>query len=221
MAVVNIYAPQEARAWKKVSADKAEAEKYLIHEFYSQLEQAVTDIKKNSNMFVIAGDFNRRIGRARNPDEEYMGKYGIGRRNPSGEVLADFVREQRMICGNTMFKHRISRRFTWEGNIRRKEETATEIRARTQIDYMLVHRRYRLLLTNARAYYGTGFQSDHGLLIAHFNMDKIYIMEKRTRKEEDIFASVDINALAKDEEIKTKYQQALDNALQGVLTEME
>ena len=127
LAVINAYAPQSGRAWRTENREDGDeqVQTSIIDDFYAHLERAVQDVKKISNMYIIAGDFNAIVGKPQSQDEEHSGKYGLGRRNRSGAVLAEFARERKLLFANTFFKHRSSHKLTWEGNIKKKpDETA-------------------------------------------------------------------------------------------------
>ena len=48
----------------------------------------------------------------------HVGKYGIGRRNPNGEALLDFVLDNDLFVCNTAFQHSSRHLTTRKGSIR-------------------------------------------------------------------------------------------------------
>ena len=62
------------------------------------------------------------------------GKYGLGKRNESGDRLVEFCAKDKLVIARTLFKNHKRRIYTWKmpGDI-----------GRYQIDYILVKQRFR------------------------------------------------------------------------------
>ena len=63
-----------------------------------------------------------------------VGKYGLGKRNESGDRLVEFCAKDKLVIARTLFKNHKRRIYTWKmpGDI-----------GRYQIDYILVKQRFR------------------------------------------------------------------------------
>ena len=96
--IVQVYAPTSA-------SDDDEVE-----EFYQDLESTLTII---STYTVVMGDFNAKLGRGRKPGEKFIGGFGIGVRNERGDRLATMAETNRLYIGNTWFRKKANRRWTW------------------------------------------------------------------------------------------------------------
>ena len=73
--------------------------------FYSQLKGTLRNIPSTDKLLPI-GDFNARIGRENDKWPSALGKYGIGKCNPNGELLLALCTEFDLIVTNTMFKQK-------------------------------------------------------------------------------------------------------------------
>ena len=72
-------------------------------------------------------------------------------------MLLDFCLENQLVVGNSLFKQHPRRLFTW---------TSPDGKTKNQIDYILIQKRWRSSLCNAKTYPGADCGSDHELLIA-------------------------------------------------------
>ena len=59
------------------------------------------------------GDFNARVG-SNGAEESVVGKYGYGDRDEMGQKLIDFCADHSLVLTNTLFRHRMRRRYTWK-----------------------------------------------------------------------------------------------------------
>lgn len=103
--IVQVYAP---------TTGKPDEE---IEEFYDLLQKALKYIKK-SELCVIMGDFNAKIGRGR--VEGIVGEHGLGERNKRGDRLVQFCREEDFVIMNTWFKLPARRLYTWKSPATRR-----------------------------------------------------------------------------------------------------
>ena len=98
-----------------------------------------------------------------------MGEFGKGTRN--GECLASFLSTTGLYATNTKFQHSMRHRSTWGGLIK-KDGILTQYF--NQIDYIMVDKRFRNSLKDARAYNGQEFNSDHSLLVTTIRMNELF-----------------------------------------------
>lgn len=91
-------------------------------------------------------------------EKNIVDKYGLGFRNPRGEILLKFCVQNNLITTNTHFKHHKRRRYTWQapGDIRRP-----------QIDYILVRGRHKNQIKDSKSYPGADINNDHNLVLMH------------------------------------------------------
>ena len=98
--VVSTYAPTET------STDEAK------DNFYSQLQQ-VLDETPQTDLTILAGDFNTHIVADRSGWEEIMGKFGHGEINDNGLHLISYAAANNFIIGNSHFQHPQKHQLTW------------------------------------------------------------------------------------------------------------
>ena len=84
-------------------------------------------------------------------------------------MLIDFCKRNNMLVTNTWFKHHKRRIYTWK-----KPGDS----ARYQIDYILVKKRFRNGVKNARSYPSADIYSDHNLVMARIEV-KLKKLQKR------------------------------------------
>jgi len=58
-------------------------------------------ICKNSEMKIVLGDFNAKIGEGK--QDLLVGPHGLGDRNERGDVLMEWCEEKELIVTNTLF----------------------------------------------------------------------------------------------------------------------
>ena len=191
MNVINIYAPTSEYNIKNPAE---------IDKFYDELQKIIDIYKRESDILMIMGDFNSKVGERKDSSEKFMGAFGKGTRNINGNRLCEFINENKFFIGNTNFYHPMRHRSTWCGNIKGTNYY-------NQIDYITVESKYRNLLVNARTYHGHAFNSDHGIVIATVDLRGIYRKNPIVRK---ISKKFNTEILANDEEIRGKYQSMLE-----------
>jgi hypothetical protein len=80
--------------------------------FYSLLDSTLTDIHR-SDIVLMMGDFNAKVG-CDNEDIEYiMGKYGLSQQNENGELLIEICGRHGLVIGGTIFPHKACHKVTW------------------------------------------------------------------------------------------------------------
>ena len=137
----------------------------------------IKDIGKKT-FLLLSGDFNAKVGQFTEGDNS-IGKYSKGRRNENGKTLLELCESENLFITNSAFPHPSSHTTTWVGQ-RRDPHTKKIIPIYNQIDYIICHRRYKHLATNARSYGGTIVTSDHKLVITTFELEWFKVWRKRT-----------------------------------------
>ena len=102
------------------------------------------------------GDLNGHLGTK--VVEDVVGCFGIGERNPEGELLIDFCRRNNMSIMNTYFKHQESHTYTY---YRYSNETGTYYK-KSQIDFIISSK--KSLLADVKAIPSISLDSDHRLV---------------------------------------------------------
>jgi exonuclease III len=138
--IINVYLPTS----EKVASNKEEAENVYTEE----VESLMNIFKKNkSSVTFIAGDFNAKVGK-RTEEDECMGRYSVGERNGSGELLAEFCNRNEQFITNTAFQHPARHITTWSQQRIDKASNTTKT-IHNQIDYILINRDKKQNLQNA------------------------------------------------------------------------
>ena len=153
IAIIQTYAPTSSH-----SDDE-------IEEHYEEINKMLKEVK-STDVLIIAGDFNAKIGKGSYQD--LVGNYGLGDRNPRGDRLLQFSIEKNLVVTNTTFQHPNRLLYTWKspGDV-----------SRNQIDYLLIRKRHR---NSVRADIG----SDHNPLVARVSVRLKRAMPKSQKKKE-------------------------------------
>jgi len=175
-------------------APTAESSEEAIDNFYHDLDLAYRQVKSTDVLFLM-GDFNAKVGSAI-CDDDVIGSYGLGEVNERGERLKDFCEMHDLLITNTFFKNPPRRLYTWmsPGDI-----------ARNQIDYVIVNRRFRNAVLNAKAYPGADCNSDHNPVIA-----TVRLKLKKIPRSTPSSLRLDVAALRQDE-IRQKFAVEISN----------
>ena len=208
--IINIYAPTS----EKVKEDQEEVET-----LYREVENLINTLKKNkSSVIFVAGDFNSKIGKRKDGDEaECLGKYSVGERNLSGELLMDFCKRNELFLCNTAFQHPVKHITTWSQQRIEKKDNKVRV-IFNQIDYILIHSNQKQNIRNARTYAGTETSSDHKLLVLDFEADWVKLYRKVNRNKEEIQKRFNTNKLITDTDAREEYQIKLREEAEKVDT---
>ena len=97
MSVLSIHAPINPPNSTSESAGPSNA-------FYDQLQLTLSSAPA-SDLLVIMGNFNVRVGSDCSSWNSVMGPHGIGECNENGEQLLDFGTSNHMLVSNIWFQH--------------------------------------------------------------------------------------------------------------------
>jgi len=86
LTIIQCYAPTEM-----TEKDKKE-------EFYEQLSEAITTVKKK-DVIIVMGDMNAKTGPNNEGLEHVMGRHGIGNMNENGELFSELCANCDLIIG--------------------------------------------------------------------------------------------------------------------------
>ena len=73
-----------------------------VEEHYEEINKMLKEVK-STDVLIIAGDFNAKIGKGSYQD--LVGNYGLGDRNSRGDRLLQFCIENNLVLANTTFQH--------------------------------------------------------------------------------------------------------------------
>jgi hypothetical protein len=145
MAIVQCYAPTEDG-----EADEKES-------FYSLLDKTLVSLH-GSDIVLMIGDFNAKVG-CNNEDVECVtGKHGTGDCNENGELLIETCGNHGLMIGGTLFPHKECRMVTWVS-------PDPQGRTRNQIDHVCISKNWRKSLLDVRNKRGVVVGSNHHLII--------------------------------------------------------
>ena len=123
-------------------------------EYYQELESIINTVSKR-DILIVGGDQNAKLGTGHEEYPESIGHYGKGAINSNGKYLAEMCMRNGIVLTNTMFKHKMSHRTTWEGPSRINEQLDKngEVRRnpyRNQIDFIMMRNTHRLFIQDSR-----------------------------------------------------------------------
>ena len=194
ITIIQVYAPTTSYSDEDVD------------EFYKTLQRTIDNVPRR-DIKVVMGDFNAQVGDDSTTWNGVLGRYGYGSMNERGERLLQFCRLNKLNIMNTWFKHKPSRKWTWKSPSDRTQ----------MIDYIMIDRRWRSCINNARSYPSAvvpNVVNDHNLVIANFKIR--FNVQKRTHTKK-----VDIERL-RIPEVKERYEIEIKNrfeALSGMVEE--
>ncbi|CAF2074453.1 unnamed protein product [Rotaria magnacalcarata] len=122
--------------------------------------QATTDKTHKSDMIMLMGDFNARVGvEQTNTTGGTVGNHSIDKQNQNGRQLVDFCLFNSFIITNTFFPHKAVHQGTWSHSTTKQWH---------MLDYILVNRKFRSSVQDVRAHRGAtdGIGTYHRLLRA-------------------------------------------------------
>ena len=150
-SVVAVYAPTNP------VSSTSEAQK-SSEDFYDQLQSVMTSIPP-TDMVIVLGDFNARVGTDTNTWHTVIGPHGVGNVNENGQRLLDFCATNSLLISNTWFRHKPLHQCTWYRNGDRSNPGH-------MIDYVLIGAKFRSSILDTRVYRGVQHISDHELVVS-------------------------------------------------------
>lgn len=184
MTIIQVYAPTE---------DKDDETK---EKFYGQLSNVLAKTGK-SDIQLVMGDFNAKVGKENEGIENVMGKFGTGERNNNGDMLVEFCGCFDLMIGGTMFQHKKCHKVTW---------VSPDNKTQNQIDHICINKQFRKILEDVRNRRGADVGSDHHLVTAALQLKfkRYKIKRERTRQKFD-------TRLLANPETKEKFRSCLQN----------
>jgi exonuclease III len=138
-------------------------------DFITLLNQTIAAVPK-SNYLIVGGDFNVQVA----PLEGVCGKYTVtDELTEAAAPLLSLLDEQGLVVLNTFFKpKKTGRLFTYESAL-----------GRTQIDFLMVRRRFITSAQNCKVIRRTLHDSDHNLLTAKLQVHMKVNQKRQERKQ--------------------------------------
>ena len=166
--------------------------------FYQNLDELLRKAKK-TDVIVLAGDFNARIGRLLPSEQNLGGPYGLEHdRTDNGERLLKLCCDHRLYLASLNFRRSKRRLATWS--------PPSASQGLFQIDHIAISFRWRGSIQNCRSYWTTSVDSDHALVCATICMQFGGKPKSSTKR-------IDISKFA-NEDVGEKYRQALTDSLE-------
>ena len=147
--VISAYAPQQGCS---------EEEK---EEFREKLEEYIETLPRNE-MLILSGDMNAHVGEISDGFEGVHGGRGFGRRNLEGERFLELAEAMNLVLLNTQFKKRRSHLVTYKSG-----------HNETQIDYILVRKEDKKIITDCKVIPNESVVAQHKLLVADLRLKSI------------------------------------------------
>ena len=80
--------------------------------FYGLL-QVTLHIKRQSDILILMGDLNAKIGNINLGLKNVMGRHGLGTRNENGDMFIDLCVNCNLVIGGSLFPHKDIHKITW------------------------------------------------------------------------------------------------------------
>ena len=129
----------------------------------------------------------------------------------------EFANSNDLVLTNTLFRHKMAHRTTWECPLRKNETnyvTANgkkEIRRnpyRNQIDYIMINNKYRRYVHDSRSYNGIATTTDHKMVMTKLDL-KIYMEGDKTTNNN---RNINIKSIT-NETNANKYRDVVTNKI--------
>jgi len=132
-----------------------------VEDFYEQLQEVIDQTHKK-DILIVQGDWNAQVGKEVRKDwPDTCGGHSNEDTNDRGLRLLEFAKYNNLLLANTLGPHKASRRWTWHH---------PRGMHHSQIDYILVQKRFRscINIARTRSFPGADIGSDHDLVMMTF-----------------------------------------------------
>ncbi|KAK3893379.1 hypothetical protein Pcinc_002812 [Petrolisthes cinctipes] len=179
---ISVYVPQcglseEAKDW-----------------FYDRLIAVASKVSEKE-VLAVAGDFNGHVGKTSDGFEEVHEGNGYGERNTEGERILEFGFAMDMLVANTVFKKRESHLVTYESGT-----------AKTQVDYLLVRKKDRKLLSDVKVIPSEEIVTQHKPVVCDFKVKKVCQVKRKFIPRRKIWR-------LNEEQVKREFKDQVDELL--------
>ena len=142
--IIQVYAPTSAYSDE------------VVEGMYEEINELMD--KVSTQYTIVMGDFNAKIGMRKQGENSIVGPYGIGERNERGDRLVEFAASRKLYIGNSKYKKRDSRKWTWK---------SPDGSVKNEIDFIMTNKEDTIEDLTVLNRVNTG--SDHRLVRARFN----------------------------------------------------
>ena len=173
--------------------------------FYEDLQHIIDAIDQR-DVIMLMGDFNARVGTDFQVYGKCIGKHGVGKCNSNGELLLEFCSRNKLAITNTMFRHRVALKGTWQ-HPRSKHWHLIDFVITKQID--------RSVVLDTRVMRSADCSSDHRLVRSRIQLT---YEKKKHRYQRPLTAKkkkVNVESL-KNPLMRERFQAAMDEKLSDV-----
>ena len=178
--VISAYAPQ-------VNLSMEEKEGVWV-----RMTETVSRIGPGERV-LIGGDLNGHVGAESSGYEDVHGGFGSGDRNVEGEMILESAEAMGMIIANTWFKK----------NETEKKVTLARDNSKTAIDFIMVRKSERSMVTDVNVINTEAFISHHKLLIC-----KVRLLEKTPRPRQAFVSCTKVWRLK--EAVQDKFREVVE-----------
>ena len=177
----------------QVYAPTTDCEESELEKFYDEMDKATKQCKSDE-LLIVMGDLNAKVGDERIDD--VVGPHGLGKQNERGERWIEWCCAHELITANTWFQQPARRIYT---------RKSPGDRARNQIDYIAIKKRYRNAVKQAKTHPGADINRDHVSVRSTIKMQLKNVIRQKQHK------SLDYAAPTSDKEIKLTYAVKVSN----------
>jgi hypothetical protein len=156
--IIQVYAPTSTH-------DDAKVDK---------LYEEITELLHNSKtqFTIIMGDFNAKVGKGEEGEEDTIDQFGSGQRNDRDDRLIEFAICNKLKIMNTLFKKSASRRWTWR---------SPDGKTKNEIDFILTDK--PTIFQDVKVVNKVNVGSDHRMLLGKIKINTRLERQKLLRSK--------------------------------------
>ena len=188
LSVIQAYAPTSASSVED------------LNKFYGDLQTTYDSVDK-SDLLILMGDWNAKIGDDFGKWPTVLGKFGLPGCNENGLRLLEFCRANDLSITNTFFKHKLSRKWTWSNH---------DGSVKNMIDFVIVRNRWRSCVLNTRSFPSADVNSDHQLVMSNLRLR--FAVRRRNRHSEGSSGRHDLDKF-REPAVVQEFQQEVKQRL--------
>ena len=196
LKVISKYQLQVIQVYASTSSHSDEE----VEELYEEIGKSME--KNKSQYKIIMGDFNAKVGQHHQSDGATVGKFGLGERNERGTRLVQIAKSKNLKIGNTFYRKRKIRKWTW---------ISPNGQTRHEIDYILANKKN--MIQNVNVIKRVNIGSDQRMVRSKIKMNARLERMKMIRPKG---VKVNINSLKQKE---NEFQLKLQNRFEALQEE--
>ena len=196
---INVYAPPRSRS---------KTYKTVTEKLYKDLE----NILNTGSVYqtFICGDFNVNVGQQHKNYPDNIGPFNKGKATSDSDHLLGLLQRHNLYVTNTCFQHKLSKITTWQADYIRKDRRNP---IRSQIDFIISHRNWRISNTNSRSYSELHCSTDHRLVISKFTTNWRLVFGRKTTTK-----NIQVQHLSRPD-LKEEYRNSIKNSITSISAE--